>query len=196
QRARVDRDHQRRQPDVLAEGPAAAVDPGPKWNDPGRRRGTHRSVVDGPVQAGAEGVARGDTPARRIGSAAHRVDELVRIRPARDLEDLVARSGEPRRPRSQGPEVKLSGHLVEGSGGAVRAGDLETRAVHAPGVARRSVPRPAPPRYAGRLPVRRSFRRVVLHMGAPARDAGLFGPGSASWQVNRETTVLFGGARA
>jgi len=33
-------------------------------------------------------------------------------------------------------------------------------------------------------------------MGAPARDAGLFGPGSASWQVNRETTVLFGGARA
>src|SRR5881409_289690 len=28
------------------------------------------------------------------------------------------------------------------------------------------------------------------------RDAGLFGPGSVSWQVNRETTVLFGGARA
>src|SRR5213080_62196 len=28
------------------------------------------------------------------------------------------------------------------------------------------------------------------------REAGLFGPGSASWQVNRETTVLFGGARA
>jgi uncharacterized protein (DUF2236 family) len=27
-------------------------------------------------------------------------------------------------------------------------------------------------------------------------DAGLFGPGSVSWQVNRETTVLFGGARA
>lgn len=27
-------------------------------------------------------------------------------------------------------------------------------------------------------------------------DAGYFGPGSASWQVNRETTVLFGGARA
>jgi uncharacterized protein (DUF2236 family) len=26
--------------------------------------------------------------------------------------------------------------------------------------------------------------------------AGLFGPGSASWEVNRETTVLFGGARA
>jgi uncharacterized protein (DUF2236 family) len=25
---------------------------------------------------------------------------------------------------------------------------------------------------------------------------GLFGPGSVSWQVNRETTVLFGGARA
>lgn len=29
-----------------------------------------------------------------------------------------------------------------------------------------------------------------------ASDAGLFGPRSASWQVNRETTVLFGGARA
>jgi uncharacterized protein (DUF2236 family) len=27
-------------------------------------------------------------------------------------------------------------------------------------------------------------------------DAGLFGPHSVSWQVNRETTVLFGGARA
>jgi len=27
-------------------------------------------------------------------------------------------------------------------------------------------------------------------------DPGLFGPGSASWRVNRETTVLFGGARA
>jgi uncharacterized protein (DUF2236 family) len=27
-------------------------------------------------------------------------------------------------------------------------------------------------------------------------DAGLFGPGSASWLVNRETVVLFGGARA
>src|SRR2546426_11059073 len=27
-------------------------------------------------------------------------------------------------------------------------------------------------------------------------DAGLFGPESVSWQVNRETTVLFGGARA
>lgn len=27
-------------------------------------------------------------------------------------------------------------------------------------------------------------------------NAGLFGPGSISWQVNRETTVLFGGARA
>src|SRR2546426_11077464 len=33
-------------------------------------------------------------------------------------------------------------------------------------------------------------------MGASAKDAGLFGPGSASWQVNRETSVLFGGARA
>jgi uncharacterized protein (DUF2236 family) len=28
------------------------------------------------------------------------------------------------------------------------------------------------------------------------RDAGLFGPDSVSWQVNRETTVLFGGVRA
>src|SRR5439155_11010733 len=28
------------------------------------------------------------------------------------------------------------------------------------------------------------------------RDAGLFGPGSVSWRVHRETTVLFGGARA
>jgi uncharacterized protein (DUF2236 family) len=27
-------------------------------------------------------------------------------------------------------------------------------------------------------------------------DAGLYGPDSVSWQVNRETTVLFGGARA
>lgn len=27
-------------------------------------------------------------------------------------------------------------------------------------------------------------------------EAGLFGPGSASWLVNRETTVLFGGTRA
>lgn len=35
-------------------------------------------------------------------------------------------------------------------------------------------------------------------MASPARerDVGLFGPDSASWQVNRETTVLFGGARA
>ena len=29
-----------------------------------------------------------------------------------------------------------------------------------------------------------------------ADDAGYFGPGSASWQVHREVTVLFGGARA
>ena len=29
-----------------------------------------------------------------------------------------------------------------------------------------------------------------------ARDAGYFGPGSVSWQVHREVTVLFGGARA
>src|SRR2546429_1724871 len=33
-------------------------------------------------------------------------------------------------------------------------------------------------------------------MDLSQREAGLFGPGSASWQVNRETTVLFGGARA
>src|SRR2546422_11182468 len=31
---------------------------------------------------------------------------------------------------------------------------------------------------------------------SPSRDAGLFGPDSVSWQVNRETAVLFGGARA
>ena len=31
---------------------------------------------------------------------------------------------------------------------------------------------------------------------SPSRDAGLFGPDSVSWQVNRETVVLFGGARA
>src|SRR5439155_4553949 len=29
-----------------------------------------------------------------------------------------------------------------------------------------------------------------------SHDAGLFGPGSVSWQVNKETAVLFGGARA
>ena len=32
--------------------------------------------------------------------------------------------------------------------------------------------------------------------GGDGGDAGLFGPGSVSWRVNRETTVLFGGARA
>lgn len=31
---------------------------------------------------------------------------------------------------------------------------------------------------------------------APRRDLGLFGPDSVSWRVHRETTVLFGGARA
>jgi uncharacterized protein (DUF2236 family) len=31
---------------------------------------------------------------------------------------------------------------------------------------------------------------------APVADLGLFGPGSVSWRVHRETTVLFGGARA
>lgn len=33
-------------------------------------------------------------------------------------------------------------------------------------------------------------------MSATTVDGGLFGPGSVSWRVNRETTVLFGGARA
>src|SRR5712691_6974148 len=32
--------------------------------------------------------------------------------------------------------------------------------------------------------------------GEASRDVGLFGPDSVSWKVNRETTVLFGGARA
>src|ERR671918_2013528 len=31
---------------------------------------------------------------------------------------------------------------------------------------------------------------------ANERDLGLFGPHSVSWRVHRETTVLFGGARA
>jgi uncharacterized protein (DUF2236 family) len=31
---------------------------------------------------------------------------------------------------------------------------------------------------------------------SPQRDLGYFGPGSVSWQVHREVTVLFGGARA
>lgn len=34
-----------------------------------------------------------------------------------------------------------------------------------------------------------------MHRGADD-TAGFFGPGSVSWQVNRETAVLFGGARA
>lgn len=33
-------------------------------------------------------------------------------------------------------------------------------------------------------------------MSSPAADPGLFGPSSVSWRVHRETTVLFGGARA
>jgi uncharacterized protein (DUF2236 family) len=33
-------------------------------------------------------------------------------------------------------------------------------------------------------------------VGGADRDEGLFGPDSVSWSVNRETTVLFGGARA
>jgi uncharacterized protein (DUF2236 family) len=43
-------------------------------------------------------------------------------------------------------------------------------------------------------------RRLRPGEGSPgssgADRAGLFGPGSASWEVNREVTVLFGGARA
>ena len=38
--------------------------------------------------------------------------------------------------------------------------------------------------------------RDSVHLVNAVTDAGYFGPGSASWQVNRETTVLFGGARA
>ena len=33
-------------------------------------------------------------------------------------------------------------------------------------------------------------------MDASDADLGYFGPGSVSWQVDREVTVLFGGARA
>jgi uncharacterized protein (DUF2236 family) len=33
-------------------------------------------------------------------------------------------------------------------------------------------------------------------VGSAPSDIGLFGPDSVSWRVNRETTVLFGGARA
>ncbi len=35
-----------------------------------------------------------------------------------------------------------------------------------------------------------------VRLPPPVGDAGLFGPGSMSWLVNRETAVLFGGARA
>jgi uncharacterized protein (DUF2236 family) len=35
-----------------------------------------------------------------------------------------------------------------------------------------------------------------MRLAGDPDGAGLFGPDSASWQVNRETTVLFGGARA
>jgi uncharacterized protein (DUF2236 family) len=35
-----------------------------------------------------------------------------------------------------------------------------------------------------------------MRTDARSGDAGLFGPESVSWRVNRETTVLFGGARA
>jgi len=37
---------------------------------------------------------------------------------------------------------------------------------------------------------------ATLESGRPAADVGLFGPDSISWRVNREVTVLFGGARA
>jgi uncharacterized protein (DUF2236 family) len=36
----------------------------------------------------------------------------------------------------------------------------------------------------------------VVERTVSAPDPGLFGPNSVSWQVNRETAVLFGGARA
>src|SRR6266513_5636011 len=39
-------------------------------------------------------------------------------------------------------------------------------------------------------------RRYALLMAEPDEDLGYFGPGSVSWQVDREVTVLFGGARA
>ena len=37
---------------------------------------------------------------------------------------------------------------------------------------------------------------TLLEMGGSDQDLGYFGPGSVSWQVDREVTVLFGGARA
>jgi uncharacterized protein (DUF2236 family) len=38
--------------------------------------------------------------------------------------------------------------------------------------------------------------RAARSIPSPEADGGLFGPGSVSWMVNRETAVLFGGARA
>lgn len=46
------------------------------------------------------------------------------------------------------------------------------------------------------VPDRLAYSGIVRTERGGERDAGLFGPDSISWQVNRETTVLFGGARA
>ena len=51
-------------------------------------------------------------------------------------------------------------------------------------------PRPPPDRGVGGTVTEMTTR------AAPGRDRGLYGPDSVSWQVHRETTVLFGGARA
>src|ERR687887_357556 len=58
---------------------------------------------------------------------------------------------------------------------------LATAPSFSPGQGQRS----PPSRYSG-----------FVRQTADPEGAGLFGPDSASWQVNRETTVLFGGARA
>jgi uncharacterized protein (DUF2236 family) len=47
----------------------------------------------------------------------------------------------------------------------------------------------------GRLPLG-GYQDQGHGPASEAGRAGLFGPGSASWEVNREVTVLFGGARA
>src|SRR5438093_317570 len=46
---------------------------------------------------------------------------------ARGVEDLAARGRKPRPSRSQEPTAAVRRRLVEGSGGAVRAGDLKER---------------------------------------------------------------------
>jgi len=45
-------------------------------------------------------------------------------------------------------------------------------------------------------PVIRTNVGTLLEMRGSDQDLGYFGPGSVSWQVDREVTVLFGGARA